>query len=75
MKPSRRDARRFPMGGDPTTDAEYWQWRSQFVEGEPRATDSYTSAQLSEMGMVGLYLTNNGGTSADSTSRVDDRTP
>jgi len=30
-------------------------WRSQFVEGEPKATEKYSVADLKAMGIIGLY--------------------
>jgi len=37
------------------TRAEYLQWRSQFVEGPPKATDALSVEELERRGMVGLY--------------------
>lgn len=34
---------------------EYLQWRSQFVEGPPKATETFTVEELERGGMVGLY--------------------
>jgi hypothetical protein len=33
----------------------YNRWRSQFIKGEPRATEGATVEQLKDWGMVGLY--------------------
>ncbi len=35
--------------------AGYLQWRSQFVEGPPKATETFTVEELERGGMVGLY--------------------
>ena len=37
------------------TELRYWQWRKQFDEGEPVATDAHSVAELKAMGMIGLY--------------------
>jgi len=33
----------------------YQNWRSQLIEGDRQATDSYSVAELKAMGMIGLY--------------------
>lgn len=40
---------------DGPTIEDYRKWRAQFIEGKPKASDTYNSEQLAEMGMVGLY--------------------
>lgn len=47
-----------PEEGARATDmsrGKYLAWRKKFIEMEPHATAAYTSEQLREMGMVGLY--------------------
>ena len=34
---------------------EYWKWRRTLTEGEPKASDYYTVAEMKAMGMIGLY--------------------
>ena len=44
-------------GKTPTADERryYLEWRQQFIQGEPRATEAFTSEKLRAMGMIGLY--------------------
>lgn len=33
----------------------YQKWRSRFIKGDPKATDSFSVAELKGIGMIGLY--------------------
>ena len=49
----------FDEAFDPQGHERAWQrhldWLKDKIIGEPQGTDTYTSAQLKEMGMVGVY--------------------
>lgn len=40
--------------------AQYRRWRSQLVQGRPKATADYSTEQLEAMGLVGLYRVRQG---------------
>ena len=57
--PKDEHARMYVTRSSDETESQAWehycQWLKGKIIGEPKATDTYTSSELRDMGMVGVY--------------------
>ncbi len=58
--PNDKNARMYVTCRSDETESQAWEhycnWLNGKIIGEPKATDTYTSAELRDMGMVGVYV-------------------